>query len=114
MTTKMTRRCALGVLLAGLMFVSGASAGAHTRFRIIGTIVKMDTAKKLLTVKPADKKLPAELEIDVTPKSRIEKDGKKQTAAALKPGAFVVVDALGDDIFATEATLIRLVPPPAK
>jgi len=110
MTTKFMTRCVLAVLLIAV----AAPAGAHTRFRIIGTVVKMDAARKLLTVKTTDKKLPPEVEIDVTAKSRIEKDGKKVTPSALKPGMFVVVDALGDDVFATEATLIRLVPPPAK
>ena len=44
----------------------------------------------------------------------IEKDGQKVPSSALKSGQYVVVDALGDDLFGTDATLIKLVPAPAK
>ncbi|MEO6237774.1 MAG: hypothetical protein ABIQ52_12305 [Vicinamibacterales bacterium] len=79
------------IALTLLMFLGAATLSAHDRFRFTGTVVKMDTAK-----------------------TRIEKDGRKVTSADLKPGRFVVVDALGDDILGTEAVLIKIVPLPVR
>ena len=107
----MTKRLLLGIILV-LLVASAGPAVAHDKYRFIGTVSKMDASKKLLTMKPTDKKLPAELEIDLTAKTRIERDGKKATSAELKPGVYVVVDALGDDVFQTEAVLVRIVPAP--
>lgn len=109
----MTRSLGFGLTLI-LLLVASPNADAHERFRFIGTIVKMDVREKLLTIKTGRKDQPPELVIDVTAKTRIERDGRKVTAAELKPGRYVVVDALGDDWFGTEAVLIKLVPPPAK
>ena len=109
----MTRRYAVGILFAALFGLSVSPAAAHDKFRFIGTIVRYDAAKRIVTVKTNDKKLPPEAEIDITAKTRIERDGKKLTSAALKPGLYVVVDALGDDVFATEAVLVKVVPAPA-
>ena len=110
----MRNRRSLTALLTLLMFLGAARLSAHDRFRFTGTVVKMDTAKKLLTMKTGRKDHPPELEIDVTAKTRIEKDGRKVTSAELKPGRYVVVDALGDDMLGTEAVLIKIVPSPAR
>ena len=107
----MTKRLLLGIILV-LLVASVGPAVAHDKFRFIGTVAKMDGAKKLLTIKNTDKKLPAEVEVDITAKTWIERDGKKLTTAELKPGVYVVVDALGDDVFQTQAVLIRIVPAP--
>lgn len=96
------------------LVISLAPLRAHDKFRFIGTVVKIDAAKKLVTVKTTDTKLPAEVEVDLTAKTRFERDGKKITAAAIKPGVYVVIDALGDDVFSTEAVSVRIVPAPAK
>jgi hypothetical protein len=109
----MTKRLLLGILLV-LLVASTAPAIAHDKYRFIGTVAKMDGPKKLLTIKTNDKKLPPEVDIDITAKTRIERDGKKVTSAALKPGVYVVIDALGDDVFGTEAVSVRIVPAPAK
>ena len=109
----MAGRLVASLVLVGWMLAAPA-AGAHEKFRFIGTVVKMDAAKKLLTMKTTDKAYPPVLEIDMTPKTRVERNGRKVTAAELKSGAYVVVDALGDDYFAVEAVLVRIVPPPAK
>jgi hypothetical protein len=107
----MTKRLLPGIILL-LLVASAAGVAAHDKYRFIGTVTKMDGAKKLLTIKTADKKLPAELDIDITAKTRIERDGKKVTSAALEPGVYVVVDALGDDVFETAAVSVRIVPAP--
>ena len=108
-----TRRVITAAALTLLMF--GAPAlSAHERFRFVGTVVRMDTAKKLLIVKTGRKEHPPELEIGITDKTRIEKDGRKLPVSELKSGRYVVVDALGDDLFSTDATLVKIVPAPAK
>ena len=107
----MTKRLLLGITLV-LLVASVTPSVAHDKYRFIGTVTKMDGPKKLLTIKTTDKKLPAELEIDITAKTRIEQDGKKVTSAALKPGVYVVIDALGDDVFQTSAVSVRIVPAP--
>ncbi|MEP6592220.1 MAG: hypothetical protein ABJC51_00920 [Acidobacteriota bacterium] len=109
----MNDRRLLTAVLTLLMFLSAARLSAHDRFRFIGTVVKMDMAKKLLTMKTGRKDHPPQLEIDVTAKTRIEKDGHRVTSAELRPGRYVVIDASGDDMMGTEALLIRIVPPPA-
>ena len=100
------------IAAAALILTNVVSIRAHERFRFVGTIVKMDTAKKLLTIKTGRKDHPPQLEIDITPKTKIERDGKKVPVAELKAGRYVVVDALGDDMLGTEALQIRIVPAP--
>ena len=110
---KMIVRRVSALILAAYM--AGASAaGAHERFRFIGPGVTMDTTAKLLTVTTNDKAYPPAVEIDIIAKTRIERNGKRVTAAQLKPGVFVVVDALGDDALGTEAVLVKIIPPPAR
>ena len=110
----MTKRYAITAAALILLMFGGTGLSAHERFRFVGTVVRMDTATKLLIIKTGRKEHPPELEIGITDKTRIEKDGKKILSSALKPGQYVVVDALGDDLLGTDATLIKLVPAPAK
>ena len=109
----MRSRFLWAVVLAALVF-GPARASAHDKFRFIGTVVKMDIKKSVLTMKTNDKAYPPVLEIDITRKTRIERNGTKVAAADLKPGVHVVVDALGDDYFDVAAVLVRIVPPPSK
>ena len=109
----MTKRQSMAGLLTLLIFLGAAGLSAHDKFRFTGTVVTMDTATKLLTMKTGRKDHPPELEIDITAKTRIEKDGRKVTSAELKAGRYIVVDALGDDLLGTEAVLIKIVPAPA-
>jgi hypothetical protein len=104
----------LAIVILGALLIGAPPATAHDKFRFIGTVVKMDVKKKVLTMKTSDKAYPPVLEVDMTPKTRIERDGKKAAAADLKAGVHVVVDALGDDVFDVAAVLVRIVPPPAK
>ena len=107
------RHMATVAALLFLMFCA-TTLSAHERFRFVGTVVRLDTAKKLLIMKTGRKEHPPELEIAITDKTTIEKDGRKVPMGELKAGRYVVVDALGDDIDSTDATAIRLVPAPAK
>jgi hypothetical protein len=104
----------LAVVVLGALAFGAARASAHDKFRFIGTVVKMDVKKNLLTMKTNDKAYPPVLEIDITRKTRIERNGQKAPVADLKPGVHVVVDALGDDYFDVAAVLVRIVPPPSK
>lgn len=109
MTTRLMAAAVAGGLLLG-----AAHPAAHDKYRFIGTVSKMDAKKHLLTMKTTDKAYPAVLEVDVTPKTRIERDGQKVPPSDLKAGVHVVVDALGDDYFTAAAVLIRIVPAPPK
>ena len=104
----------LAVVVLGMLALSATGASSHDKFRFIGTVVKMDVKKKLLTMKTSNTAYPPELEIDITPKTRIEQNGRKAGIADLKPGAHVVVDALGDDYFDVAAVIVKIVPPPSK
>ena len=110
----MTKRQVLTVAALIMLTLAAPALSAHERFRFVGTVVRVDTAKKLLIMKTGRKEHPPELEIGITDKTRIEKDGRKLSTTELKPGRYVVVDALGDDMFATDATVIKIVPAPAK
>ena len=109
----MRSRFLAAVVLGALAFGAGR-VSAHDKFRFIGTVVKVDGKKHVLTMKTNDKAYPPVLEIDITPKTRIERNGQKAAAADLKPGMHVVVDALGDDYFDVAAVLVKIVPPPSK
>ena len=89
------------------------SAPAHEKFRLVGPIVKVDWTKKLLTMKATYEKHPVETEILVPDQVAVTRDGKKVPHATLKPGLFIVMDALGDDVFDLEATAIKIVPKPS-
>jgi uncharacterized protein (DUF2141 family) len=103
----------MALAVAALCSLAATSTSAHVRFRFIGPVVKMDSKTKLLTMKPTNSKdYPPEIEIGITAKTTIQKDGKKVTAAALAPGVYVVVDASGDDALSTDALAIKIVPPP--
>ena len=110
----MTKRQVFTAAALMLLMLGAPGLSAHERFRFVGTVVRMDTANKLLIVKTGRKEHPPELEIGITDKTRIEKDGRKVPSSALKAGQYVVVDALGDDLLGTDATLVKLVPAPAK
>ncbi len=109
----MMNRRLLIVSFVMTLLLSAAQSYAHERFRFVGTVVKMDVAKKLLTIKTGQKDHPPEIEIGITDKTRIERDGRTVKQVELKPGRYVVVDALGDDLLDTDAVTIKLVPAPA-
>ena len=107
----MRRRLSI-LITAGVLLALGGYAGAHDRYRVIGPIVEMDQKNRVLKVKTNEKGYPPVVEIDITAKTRIERDGKPIARDALKRGLHVVVDALGDDVFALEAVTVKIVPAP--
>ena len=97
--------CALLVALAA------ASASAHYKFRIVGTVTKI-TAEEIAVKQVKDGVV---VEMDHDKKTKITRDNKTVGRDQIKVGVSVVIDALGDDIFDLTATEIRLVPAiPAK
>jgi hypothetical protein len=103
----------LGLILLISVLASAASASAHEKFRLVGPIVKVDWTKNLLTMKGTYEKHTIETEILVPEKLVVTRDGKKVPHTALKPGLYIVMDALGDDVFDLEATAIKIVPTPS-
>jgi hypothetical protein len=108
----MTRRIVSGVILMCLTLV--ATTVAHERFRFVGSVVKMDRTKNVLTMKTIENKKELVLQIAIKAKTAIDRNGKKAAAAELKPGLSIVVDALGDDYDDLEAEAVKIVPPPTK
>ena len=75
-------------------------------------VIELDQKNNVLKMTTRDKGYPPVVEIDITPKTRIERDGRPTPRTALNRGVHVVVDALGDDVFSLEALTIRIVPAP--
>jgi hypothetical protein len=92
--------------------LTATTVGAHDEFRFVGSLVKVDAAKNLVSVKykEFDGK-EATVVVTLMPKTTITRDGKPVAKSQLRAGLHVVVDALGceDDY---EATAIKIVPAP--
>lgn len=101
---EMTRRFLLLGLL-GVVALSAAPARAHDDYRIVGTITKVQG--KQLAVKNKDSKT---FSIGMNDLTLVKRDKTKTTAAELKPGLSVVVDARGDSEKDLMAVEIRIVP----
>ena len=93
-------RFALAAVLALLMT---ATIVAHEKFKIVGTIVKVQATQ--LDVKAVDG---ATYEIDMNESTQVMRELKKLTQSELKPGLRVTVDAIGHDMFDLEAVLVTL------
>lgn len=102
MVLTMTRCCLLGSLL---LLVLAATPGlqAHEKFKIVGTIIKVQATQ--LDVKAVDG---ATYELDMTESTQVMRGLKKLPQTELKPGLRVTVDALGHDMFDLEAVLVTL------
>jgi len=102
----MTRHLA-GLTLAIALAGGAAQPAAHEKFRIVGTVVKVQATE--LDVKAGDGQV---YEIDMDEKTTITRDKKKVAVSELKAGRRVVVDALGHDIFDLVAVDVQLVASP--
>ena len=105
----MTRRlCVLGIVAA--LVVSSTSLAAHEKYRVIGTVAKVEGT--VVDVKQT--KDGKTITMDMTEKTVVTRDKKKVGRAELKTGVSVVVDAVGDSLDELDIVEIRIVPPPAK
>ena len=94
------------VTLCVLTVGMGTGLSAHNEVRIVGTLVKVETAS--ISVKTADNKTVVILfdkDTDIT------RDKAKVAASELKVGRTVVVDACAEPSKPIVALEIRLVPP---
>jgi hypothetical protein len=97
-----------GLLVVALVFVTALSVAAHEKFKIVGTIVKVQATQ--LDVKAVDG---ATYEIDMNESTQVMRGLKKLPQSELKPGLRVTVDAMGHDMFDLEAVLVTLALPGA-
>lgn len=95
----MLKQLFVALLLFGIM----ASVSAHEKFKIVGTIVKVQATQ--LDVKAVDG---ATYEIDMNDGTQVMRGLKKLPQSELRPGLRVTVDALGHDTFDLEAVLVTL------
>ncbi len=80
-----------------------ATASAHEKFKIAGSIVKVHATQ--LDVKAMDG---ATYEIDMNESTQVMRELKKVPQSELRAGQQVVVEALGHDMFDLEAVLVRI------
>ena len=103
-----------GILLLVATFVA-SPVRAHDQFRFVGTLVKVDAARTHVSVKFKEGNGKDEtVQVAITATTAITRDKKAIPKSALKVGANVVIDALGDDYDNLEAVEIRIVPAPAR
>lgn len=95
----MSKLLCAALLLVGL----AASVTAHEKFKIVGTVVKVQATQ--LDVKAVDG---ATYEIDMNESTQVMQGLKKLPQSVLRPGLRVTVDALGHDTFDLEAVLVTL------
>ena len=109
----MIRRTLAATLLLTLALAT-TGLRAHDMFRFVGVVVKLDTAKNVLSFKTEEEKKMVTLEARLTKETTISRDGKPAARSLLRPGVNIVVDALGDDDGDLEVTAIKIVPPPGR
>ena len=96
----MTRRYFVAILLSVTV---AATLSAHEKFRIVGTVVKVQATQ--LDVKAVDG---ATYEIDMDEATQVMRELKRVPQSELRPGQRVTVDALGHDMFDLQAVLVTL------
>jgi hypothetical protein len=109
----MTRRLQVWVLMLGVT-LGVARLSAHDELTFTGTVVRMDVTKNVLTFKTREEDKDLTLKVKFTAKTQVERDGKRTTRAALKPGMAVVVHALGCGYDDMDAVKVQIAAPPAR
>ena len=84
-------RIATALLIAAVLITGSAAAAAHDQFRFVGTVVRLEAAKNLLTFKTREDKKDLTLKVHLTAKTTIQRDGKPVPRSDLKPGVAIVV-----------------------
>jgi hypothetical protein len=100
------------LLLAAALALSATAVRAHDQFRFVGSILKADATKNLISVKYTEYGGKEEVvDVKILATTKITRDGKAVPKSQLRAGVYVVVDALGcEDDF--DATAIKIVPAP--
>ena len=100
--THIVRVCIGVATLASLLTGGSLQAAAHDVFRVVGTIVKWDPVKSVLTITTRETQADGKV-IEDTVRLSVHGDTvvtrlfKKVALSELKPGVFVVIDAAGVD-----------------
>ena len=92
------------IVVAAFLALLAAPTVAHEKFKIVGSVVKIHAAQ--IDVKAVDG---ATYEIDFPDGVPVTRKNKKVARSELKPGAKVIVNALGHDMFDLEAVEVQLV-----
>jgi hypothetical protein len=111
----MVRTVLPGALLV-LALAGATPVRAHEVFRFVGTVIKWDPKKEALDIlsreKWGGKAGEYKRHLVLRDDCKVWRDKKPVSRAQLKPGLFVVVDAVGVDINDLEATDIDIKPKP--
>ncbi len=91
------------LLIVLLLCAATVGLSAHEKFRIVGTILKVQATE--LAVKAVDG---ATYEIDMDETTQVMRELKKVPQSELRVGQRVTVDALGHDMFDLTAVLVTL------
>jgi hypothetical protein len=91
-------------VLAGLLALAvTATAVAHEKFKIVGTVAKVHAEQ--LDVKSVDGSI---YEMDMFDSVAVFRNNRKVSRAELQPGVKVTVNALGHDFFDLEVVEIHI------
>jgi hypothetical protein len=93
-------RLVLSLTMAAML---AAPAGAHEKFKIVGTVVKVHAEQ--LDVKGVDG---STYEMDMLESAVVFRKNRKVARAELKPGVRVTVNALGHDLFDLEIVEVHI------
>jgi hypothetical protein len=88
---------------------------AHDQYRFVGTVVKWDRTKQKLEMKARETQEDGQIKeytvrMSVPDDATVTRASKKVSRSELKPGVFVVVDAVGVDMVEIDATEITIIP----
>ena len=93
------------ILTAILGLLLSSAGGAHEKFKIVGTVVKVHAEQ--LDVKAVDG---ATYEMDMYDSAAVFRQNRKVARSELKPGVNVTVNALGHDMFDLEVVDVHIAP----
>ena len=93
-------RLVLALAVAALI---ASNAGAHEKFKIVGTVAKVHAEQ--LDVKGVDG---STYELDMLASAPVFRQNRKVPRGELKPGVKVVVNALGHDLFDLEVVDVHI------
>jgi hypothetical protein len=105
MTADYNSAMRLAMAALSLALLIAASAAAHEKFKIVGTVAKVHAEQ--LDVKSVDGSV---YEMDMFESAAVFRNNRKVAKSALQPGVKVVVNALGHDLFDLEVVDVHITP----
>jgi hypothetical protein len=91
------------VLVVAIVALLTSAGGAHEKFKIVGTVVKVHAEQ--LDVKAVDG---STYEMDMFDSAAVFRQNRKVAKSELKPGVKVTVNALGHDMFDLEVVDVHI------